>query len=53
MALGGVAFRRQRCDVAGEIERYGIEIKSESEENHRIFQSLRALAEFVAAMRTK
>jgi acyl carrier protein len=34
-------------------KRYGIEIKSESEENHRIFQSLRALAEFVAAMRTK
>lgn len=34
-------------------KRYGIEIKAESEENHQIFRSLRSLAEFVAAQRTK
>ena len=34
-------------------KRYGIEIKAESEENHRIFRSLRCLAEFVAAKRTR
>ena len=34
-------------------KRYGIEIKAESEENHRIFRSLRGLAEFVAAQRTR
>ena len=34
-------------------KRYGIEIKAESEENHQIFRSLRGLAEFVAAQRTR
>ena len=34
-------------------KRYGIEIKAESEENHKIFRSLRCLAEFVAAKRTR
>jgi acyl carrier protein len=34
-------------------KRYGIEIKAESEENHQIFRSLRHLAEFVAAQRTR
>lgn len=34
-------------------KRYGIEIKAESEENHQIFRSLRRLAEFVAAQRTR
>jgi acyl carrier protein len=34
-------------------KRYGIEIKAESEENHHIFRSLRRLAEFVAAQRTR
>jgi len=34
-------------------KRYGIEIRAESEENHQIFRSLRGLAEFVAAKRTK
>jgi acyl carrier protein len=32
---------------------YGVEIRAESEENHQIFRSLRSLAEFVAAQRTK
>jgi acyl carrier protein len=32
---------------------YGIELKAESEENHQIFRSLRGLAEFIAAQRTK
>ena len=34
-------------------KRYGIDIKAESEENHKIFRSLRGLAEFVAAQRTR
>jgi acyl carrier protein len=34
-------------------KRYGVEIKAESEQNHQIFRSLRALAEFVAAQRSK
>jgi len=34
-------------------KRYGVEIKAESEENHQIFRSLRRLAEFVAAQRTR
>jgi acyl carrier protein len=32
---------------------YGIEIKAESEQNHQIFRSLRGLAEFIAAQRSK
>lgn len=32
---------------------YGIQLKADSEENHLIFSSLDALAEFVAAQRTK
>jgi acyl carrier protein len=32
---------------------YGITLKAESEENHQIFRSLRSLAEFIAAQRTK
>ncbi|HLQ11869.1 MAG TPA: phosphopantetheine-binding protein [Steroidobacteraceae bacterium] len=34
-------------------KRYGVEIKADSENNHQIFGSLTALAEFVAARRTK
>ena len=34
-------------------KRYGVEIKADSENNHRIFSSLTALAEFIAARRTK
>jgi len=34
-------------------KRYGVEIKAENEENHQIFRSLRRLAEFVAAQRTR
>ena len=32
---------------------YGIQIKADSDENHLIFRSLNALAEFVVAQRTK
>jgi acyl carrier protein len=32
---------------------YGIELKAESEQNHQIFRSLRGLAEFIAAQRSK
>lgn len=32
---------------------YGIQLKADSEENHVIFSSLNALAEFVVAQRTK
>ena len=32
---------------------YGIELKADSEENHLIFSSLRALSEFVVTQRTK
>jgi len=34
-------------------KRYGVEIKADSENNHQIFGSLTALAEFIAAQRTK
>ena len=34
-------------------KRYGVEIKADSENNHQIFSSLTALAEFIAARRTK
>jgi acyl carrier protein len=34
-------------------KRYGVDIKADSENNHRIFSSLTALAEFIAARRTK
>jgi len=34
-------------------KRYGIEIKAESVENQQIFRSLRGLAVFIAAQRTK
>jgi acyl carrier protein len=34
-------------------KKYGIELKADSEENHKIFSSLTALAEFIAARRTK
>lgn len=34
-------------------KQYGIQLKADSEENHVIFSSLNALAEFVAAQRTK
>ena len=34
-------------------KQYGIQLKTDSEENHVIFSSLDALAEFVAAQRTK
>jgi acyl carrier protein len=34
-------------------KRYGVEIKADSENNHQIFSSLTALAEFIAERRTK
>ena len=34
-------------------KRYGVEIKADSENNHKIFSSLAALAEFIAQRRTK
>jgi len=34
-------------------KKYGIELKADSEENHQIFRSLTALAEFIATRRTK
>jgi acyl carrier protein len=34
-------------------KRYGIELKAESEENHKIFRSLGSLAQFIAAHRSK
>lgn len=33
-------------------QEYGIQIKADSEENHRIFQSLNTLANFVVAQKT-
>jgi acyl carrier protein len=33
-------------------KQYGIHLKADSEENHLVFSSLNALAEFVAAQRT-
>lgn len=34
-------------------KQYGVELKADSDENHLIFSSLRALSEFVVAQRTK
>jgi acyl carrier protein len=34
-------------------KRYGVDIKADSDNNHQIFGSLTALAEFIAARRTK
>ena len=34
-------------------KRYGVDIKADTENNHQIFGSLTALAEFIAARRTK
>lgn len=34
-------------------KRYGVEIKADSENNHKIFSSLAALAEFIAQRRTQ
>ena len=41
-------------EVALEVsQRYGFQLRSDDENNHRIFQSLRSLAAHVAAHRTK
>ena len=34
-------------------KRYGLQLKADSEDNHRIFSSLRHLAEYVAAHKTR
>jgi acyl carrier protein len=34
-------------------KRYGLQLKADSEDNHKIFSSLRNLAEYVAAHKTK
>ncbi len=34
-------------------KRYGLQLKSDNENNHHIFSSLRSLAEYVAAHKTK
>jgi acyl carrier protein len=34
-------------------KRYGLQLKADSEDNHKIFSSLRSLAEYVAAHKTK
>ncbi len=34
-------------------KRYGVELRADSEDNERIFRSLRRLAEYIAAHRTK
>lgn len=34
-------------------KRYGLQLKADSADNHRIFSSLRSLAEYVAAHKTK
>lgn len=34
-------------------KRYGLQLKADSEENHRIFNSLRSLTEYIAAHKTK
>lgn len=34
-------------------KRYGLQLKSDNENNHQIFSSLRSLAEYVAAHKTK
>lgn len=34
-------------------KRYGLQLKADSEDNHRIFSSLRSLADYVAAHKTR
>lgn len=34
-------------------KRYGVQLRADSEDNEKIFRSLRALAEYIAAHRTK
>mgnify|MGYP000026378323 CR=1 FL=1 len=34
-------------------KRYGLQLKADSEDNHRIFSSLRCLADYVAAHKTR
>jgi acyl carrier protein len=34
-------------------KRYGLQLKADSEENHRIFSSLRSLTDYIAAHKTK
>ncbi|HSI22939.1 MAG TPA: phosphopantetheine-binding protein [Methylophilaceae bacterium] len=34
-------------------KRYGLQLKADSEDNHRIFSSLRSLTEYVAAHKTR
>lgn len=34
-------------------KRYGLQLKADSEDNHRIFSSLRSLADYVATHKTK
>ena len=34
-------------------KRYGLQLKADSEDNHRIFSSLRSLTEYVAARKTR
>ena len=34
-------------------KKYGVQLRADSKENHKIFRSLRHLAEYIAAQRTK
>ncbi len=34
-------------------KRYGVQLRADSQENHKIFRSLRHLAEYIAKQRTK
>jgi len=34
-------------------KQYGVQLRADSQENHKIFRSLRHLAEYIAAQRTK
>jgi acyl carrier protein len=34
-------------------KRYGVQLRADSQENHRIFRSLRHLADYIAKQRTK
>jgi acyl carrier protein len=34
-------------------KKYGVQLRADSQENHKIFRSLRHLAEYIAAQRTK
>jgi acyl carrier protein len=34
-------------------KKYGVQLRADSQENHKIFRSLRHLAEHIAAQRTK